>query len=86
MLLMELIKTCTDVKEIKEIEQLMLLYTSKSSSVEVLTDEWADKFVMFTPKIIYGIDFNNKNPITVYAFNFNKTISPFETNQHIQRH
>lgn len=54
--------------------------------IENITELWKDKYVFFSPSIIYGIDFNNVSfPQKVYAFFTDRSISPLQMGQMINR-
>ena len=48
-----------------------LIYSSKDgddASLKNVKETWDDKYVFYTPKIVYGIDYVPKTPTPVYAF------------------
>lgn len=51
----------------------------------VTTDNWKNKYVFYSPKIIYGTDFNPPEKTSVYVFCSGKTIDTLEIAQQMTR-
>jgi len=64
-----------------------ILITSKDGP-KILNDvneDWQGKYVFYSPKIIYGIDFTPDIPQNVYIFNSISTINPLQIAQQMTR-
>ena len=69
----------------KNIDGFLKIYSSEHGSDNIDTTDWELSFVFFSPVIVYAIDHSSKIPTKVYAFGFNKILTPFDINQQIQR-
>jgi hypothetical protein len=61
-----------------------LIYSSEINYGLIDTSTWIDKFVFYSPSIIYGIDYNYKN-IDVYCFIYKNHLNPLQIYQMISR-
>ena len=61
-----------------------LIYSSEQDYGLIDTKLWIDKFVFFTPTIIYGIDYNYKK-VDVYSFVYKTHLNPLQVYQMISR-
>ena len=61
-----------------------LIYSSEVDYKLIDTKNWIDKYVFFTPSIIYGIDYNYK-PVDVFSFTYKKHLNPLQIYQMISR-
>jgi hypothetical protein len=61
-----------------------LIYSSEINYTIIDTEKWIDKFIFFTPSIIYGIDYNHKN-VDVFSFVFRQHLNPLQIYQMISR-
>ena len=65
-----------------------LIYSSKEGDDKSLKDvkeSWDDKYVFYTPKIVYGVDFVPKQAMPVYAFFQCTSINPLSFSQMVSR-
>lgn len=65
----------------------ILVYSAEdgdSNDFADLNNKWKNKFVFFTPKIIYGLDFNSI-PTDVYGLFFNRSINAAQMAQQLIR-
>jgi hypothetical protein len=61
-----------------------LIYSSEVNYNLINTKDWIDKFVFFTPSIIYGIDYNFKD-VDVFCFVYKNHLNPLQIYQMISR-
>jgi hypothetical protein len=61
-----------------------LIYSSETDYNLIDTKLWINKFVFFSPSIIYGIDFNFKS-VNVFAFVLKRHLNPLQIYQMISR-
>jgi hypothetical protein len=61
-----------------------LIYSSEVDYKLIDTKDWIDKFVFFTPSIIYGIDFSHKS-VDVFSFTYKSHLNSLEIYQMISR-
>ena len=61
-----------------------LIYSSEVDYSLIDTKEWIDKFIFYTPSIIYGIDFSYKE-VDVFAFVHKNHLNPLQIYQMISR-
>jgi hypothetical protein len=61
-----------------------LIYSSEINYSLIDTSLWENKFVFFTPTIIYGIDFNYL-PVDVFCFVYKTHLNPLQIYQMISR-
>ena len=61
-----------------------LIYSSEINYDLIDTKKWINKFVFFTPTIIYGIDYNYKK-VDVYSFVYKTHLNPLQVYQMISR-
>jgi hypothetical protein len=61
-----------------------LIYSSEIDYNLIDTKDWIDKYVFFTPSIIYGIDYNYKE-IDVFCFVYKNHLNPLQIYQMISR-
>jgi hypothetical protein len=61
-----------------------LIYSSEINYELIDTSTWCDKFIFFTPTIIYGVDFNYK-PVDVFCFIHKFHLNPLQAYQMISR-
>jgi hypothetical protein len=61
-----------------------LIYSSKENYGLIDTTLWADKFVFYSPSIIYGIDFNDK-AVDIFCFVYKNHLNPLNIYQMISR-
>jgi hypothetical protein len=87
--------SCFDsLKKMNEIINYLLKFGNKkdfliySSEVNygglINTDEWDNKFVCFTPSILYGLDYNNLSK-NIYCFVYKTHLNPLQIYQMISR-
>ena len=64
-----------------------LLYSSKDGDDNDLRDtqKWKNKYVFYTPKIVYGVDFVPDAPTCVYAFFQCTSVNPLAFSQMVSR-
>ena len=65
-----------------------LIYSSKDGDdidLKNVSETWKDKYVFYTPKIVYGIDFVPEAPMDVYAFFKCTSVSPLAFSQMVAR-
>jgi flavodoxin len=65
-----------------------LIYSSKDGDDQDLKDAtttWKDKYVFYTPKIVYGVDFVPDAELCVYAFFKCTSVSPLSFSQMVSR-
>ena len=65
-----------------------LIYSSRGGNdtdLKNVTGSWANKYVFYTPKIVYGIDFVPKTDLNVYAFFKCTSINPLAFSQIVSR-
>ena len=65
----------------------ILLYTSKSGKpIKNINEEWKDKYVIYSPSIVAGLDFTPPTPINTYSFiDGVNTLNPEQIGQQICR-
>ena len=73
------------MKDAEFYDNLLKIYSSRQGSNSIDTKEWENKCVMFSPTIIYGIDYNSNEPVKSYAFVFKDILTAEDVNQQIQR-
>jgi hypothetical protein len=61
-----------------------LIYSSEVDYNLINTNDWTDKFVFFTPTIIYGIDYSYKF-VDVFCFVYKSHLNPLQIYQMISR-
>jgi hypothetical protein len=61
-----------------------LIYSSEVDYKLIDTKTWIDRFVFFTPSIIYGIDYSYKK-VDVFSFTYKKHLNPLQVYQMISR-
>lgn len=61
-----------------------LIYSSEVNYTLIDTSTWANKFVFFSPTILYGIDYN-EIPTNVYSFIYKFHLNPLQVYQMISR-
>jgi hypothetical protein len=61
-----------------------LIYSSEVNYDLIDTKLWTDKFIFFTPSIIYGIDYNHKS-VDVFSFVYKNHLNPLQIYQMISR-
>lgn len=61
-----------------------LIYSSKENYGLIDTTLWTDKFVFYSPSIIYGIDFSDK-AVDVFSFVYKNHLNPLNIYQMISR-
>lgn len=69
-------------------EKDFLMYSSKDgddASLKDVKESWDDKYVFYTPKIVYGVDFVPKQAMPVYAFFKCTSINPLAFSQMVSR-
>ena len=69
----------------KPLYDYFLIYTSKLGSNQIDTELWKNKFVLYSPKIIYGISFVYEFKTDVFCFITKSTLNALSINQQIQR-
>lgn len=84
-LLSEMKQKTQNVEDAAIYDKLLKIYSSKHGDDEIDTDEWHGMCIMFTPLIIYSLDFNAKEPVRSYAFVFKNILTAVDINQQIQR-
>jgi len=65
-----------------------LVYSSEEGDDNTLiniTDNWKNRYVFYSPKIVYGLDFNNKDPIDVFFLGKSTSVNPLQFSQMIAR-
>ena len=65
-----------------------LVYSSKDgadSDLKNVSETWKDKYVFYTPKIVYGLDFVPDTALDVYAFFKCTSVSPLAFSQMVAR-
>lgn len=67
-------------------EARVILHTSDcNTQIDNINELWKDKIVIYSPKIIYGLDFQPSSPQPVFAVAKGGTISPLNIAQQIAR-
>ena len=63
------------------------IYTSlEGKEIKDILTEWDEAYIICSPRIVEGLDFQPKEPINVYCFIFgNTTINPLQVSQQIAR-
>jgi len=61
-----------------------LIYSSEIDYQIIDTKTWIDRFVFFTPSIIYGIDYSHKK-VDVFSFVYKNHLNPLQIYQMISR-
>jgi hypothetical protein len=61
-----------------------LIYSSEVNYQLIDTKQWIDKFIFFTPSVLYGIDFNYKI-VDVFAFVYKNHLNSLQIYQMISR-
>lgn len=61
-----------------------LIYSSEIDYNLIDTKEWNDKYIFFTPTIIYGVDYNYKE-VDVFCFVYKNHLNPLQIYQMISR-
>ena len=61
-----------------------LIYSSEVDYNLIDTKQWINKFIFFTPSILYGIDFNYKM-VDVFSFVYKNHLNPLQIYQMISR-
>jgi hypothetical protein len=61
-----------------------LIYSSEINYNLIDTKEWNDKYIFFTPTIIYGVDYNYKD-VDVFCFVYKNHLNPLQIYQMISR-
>lgn len=65
-----------------------LIYSSrdgKDGDLDDVSTAWKDKYVFYTPKIVYGIDFVPDAPMDVFAFFKCQSVNPLAFSQMVSR-
>lgn len=63
-----------------------ILHTADSDEVPTnIQEQWKDKFVFFSPKVVYGLDYVSVDALRVYMIAKTFTISPLNMAQQIAR-
>ena len=57
----------------------------ESGELSNVNEDWKDKYVFYSPKIIYGIDFVPEEAQDVFLFITTKTINPLQVSQQMAR-
>ena len=69
-------------------KQDYLIYSSSDGDDNTLvnvTVTWKDKYVFYSPKIVYGLDFNNKQCIDVFFVGKSTSVNPLQFSQMVAR-
>jgi hypothetical protein len=69
-------------------KQDFLIYSSKDgddNSLKNVSMTWKDKYVFYSPKIVYGLDFNNKQCIDVFFVGKSTSVNPLQFSQMVAR-
>ena len=53
--------------------------------LEDVTVQWADKWVFYSPKIVYGLDFDNKEAVDVFMVAKCNSVNPLQFSQMVAR-
>jgi hypothetical protein len=70
--------------ELKLPEEECLVYHADSET-KIDTSQWTNKYVFFSPKILYGLDYSHDVPKKVYAFVDSRTLNAFQVYQQVSR-
>lgn len=70
-------------KQINNISKIIQIYSSRRSSIDM--KDWNVNSIIFSPVIVYGLDFNPNEKTKVYCFNFRNILNAFDLNQQINR-
>ena len=87
---------CTDTKRDADLIHLLIFDEAKKDKFVIHTSEteldisnidlsWKDKFVIYSPKIIYGLDFNPEKAQPVLVISRGCTINPLNIAQQVAR-
>ena len=69
-------------------KQDFLIYSSKDgddNSLKNVSMTWKDKYVFYSPKIVYGLDFNNKQSVDVFFVGKSTSVNPLQFSQMVAR-
>src|SRR6185436_10297068 len=69
-------------------KESFLQYSSEvgeSADIEKIEEAWKNKFVFYSPKIVYGVDFNPKQPIDVFVLSTGNSINSLQIAQQMTR-
>lgn len=84
-LLAEVKKTAVNMNVANKIDDLIKSYSSETEDI-LDPDDFKDSLsLLYSPKLVYGLDFNSKKAKKMYSFAFKKILTPYEINQQIQR-
>ncbi len=83
-ILLSLIKKNNNTLNNKPYEEYIKIYTSELGEENIDTKEWNEKFVFYSPKVIYGVSYIESD-VTVYAIIQKETLNALHINQQIQR-
>jgi hypothetical protein len=64
---------------------ILLTSCDGNKIINDVSEEWKNKYVFYSPKIIYGVDFNPPNAQNVYILNSRSTINPLQIAQQMTR-
>ncbi len=72
---------------LEESKKQLILYSSEHTDKEkeINTEDWENNYAMYTSIVTFSISYVSDTKTRVYAFGFNKILTPFEINQQIQR-
>lgn len=65
-----------------------LIYSSKDGDDNSLKDvsiSWKNKYVFYSPKIVYGLDFNNEDELDVFFIGKGTSVNPLQFSQMVAR-
>ena len=69
-------------------KQDFLIYSSRDGdddSLKNVSMTWTEKYVFYSPKIVYGLDFNNKVPVDVFFMSKSTSVNPLQFSQMVAR-
>lgn len=81
----EIKKTAVSMNVANKIDDLIKTYSSETEDILDPNDFKDDLSLLYSPKLLFGQDFNSKKPKRIYSFAFKKILTPYEINQQSQR-
>ena len=68
-----------------EIDKFLLITADTDVKIKNDSEDFQDKFVFYSPKITYGIDFNISNAQQIFIYVTGRTLTPYGTFQQCTR-
>ena len=71
---------------LKNVEDLLIYTADEGETIKDIDTEWSNKFIIYSPTIVAGLDFNPISPINTYCFiDGGETLNPEQIGQQICR-